>query len=151
MERMHLQLLQILDSNILQNPWLAFIALRNGSGMALINRPVQRRFAQELSFYGVRGLLSGAGQSRASWQNMTDVLVYQNVGIVASVGEAVAAIKEAAAEQSRPCFLNVYVLAWTMTPTLLKQVMQELGEGYEVATPGRLVAMIESEAAKSPS
>lgn len=151
MERMHLQLLQILDSNILQNPWLSFIALRNGSGMALINRPVQRRFAQELSFYSVRGLLSGAGQSQASWQSFVGVLVYQNVGIVASVSEAVAAIKEAAAKQSRPCFLNVYVLAWTMTPTLLKQVMQELGEGYEVVTPGRLIAMIESETVENPS
>ncbi len=151
MERMSLHLLQILDSNILQNPWLAFIALRNGSGMALINKPLQQRFAQELAPFGVRGILSGAGQSQASWQSFGGALVYQNVGLVANVSEAVAAIKKAAAKQSRPSFLNVYVLAWTMTPTLLKQVMQELGEEYEVVTPGNLLAMIASADVKSPS
>ncbi|MFL5628138.1 MAG: GxGYxYP domain-containing protein, partial [Ktedonobacteraceae bacterium] len=98
MERMNLHLLQILDSNILQKPWLAFIALRNGSGMALINKPLQQRFAQELAPFGVRGLLSGAGQSQASWRSFDEVLVYQNVGLVANVGEAVVAIKEAAAK-----------------------------------------------------
>lgn len=42
----------------------------------------------------------------------------------------------------RPLFLNVYIMAWSMTPADIKQVVQQLGSGYEVVTPGTLLAMI---------
>ena len=47
-----------------------------------------------------------------------------------------------AAKAQRPYFINLYVLAWQMTPTLLAQVIEELGSEYEVVTPGTLLAML---------
>jgi putative glycoside hydrolase with GxGYxYP motif len=41
-------------------------------------------------------------------------------------------------------FLNVYIFAWKMTPSDLKQVVQQLGSEYEIVTPGRLLEMIAS-------
>jgi GxGYxYP putative glycoside hydrolase C-terminal domain/GxGYxY sequence motif in domain of unknown function N-terminal len=151
MRRMNLRMLQVLDSNILQNPRLTLLALRNGSGMALIHKTLQERFAGELATFGVRGLLSGSGQRAASWRSIAGALVYQNVGLLSNVEQAIAALRAAAGRRPRPFFLNAYVLAWTMTPTLLRQVVQELGEEYEVVTPAMLVALIESEAARPSS
>ena len=143
MQRMNLTILEVLDVNIFQNPNLALRALIKGSGLAFINKNLQRRFVQGLSPFGVRGILSGAGQHNSSWNIISGVPVYQNTGIVESVSGAVSAIKRATPpNHQRPYFLNVYVLAWRMTPSDLKQVAQQLGDEYEVVTPGRLLAML---------
>ncbi|HEV2661363.1 MAG TPA: hypothetical protein VGU68_12225, partial [Ktedonobacteraceae bacterium] len=69
--------------------------------------------------------------------------VYQNLGIATTVNEAVAMIKEGAAGYAgRPILLNIYVLAWKMTPSDLKQVVEQLGSDYEVVTPGTLLTML---------
>src|SRR5207245_312555 len=102
-------------------------AVLTGAGMALINKDRQQRFVAGLAQFGVRGILSGGGQDKASWRLLGGIPVYQNVGIAKDVDGAVAMIKQAAAAQSqRPAFLNVYVLAWTMTPSMLKQVVEKL-------------------------
>jgi hypothetical protein len=142
MQRMNLTLLEVLDSNFLQSFSLTLRGLLKGSGMALIEQDLQRRFVQGLLPFGVRGLLSGAGQDRSSWSIISGVPVYQNTGIVSSVSEAIAAIKKAVEGKPRPYFLNVYVLAWTMTPSALQQVVQQLGDEYEVVSPGTLLAML---------
>lgn len=46
------------------------------------------------------------------------------------------------ANQQRPYFLNVYVLAWRMTPSDLKHIVQRLGSEYEVVTPARLLTLM---------
>ena len=143
MQRTNLTLLEVLDSNFLQSLTLLLRAVLTGAGMALINKDRQQRFVQGLSAFGVRGLLSGGGQGKASWRLIDGVPVYQNVGIAKNVDAAVALIRQATtATVQRPYFLNVYVLAWTMTPSDLKQVTEKLGDEYEVVTPGRLLAMV---------
>jgi hypothetical protein len=109
--------------------------------MSLVNVDRQQRFARELASLGVRGILSGGGQGKASWRYINGFPIYQNVGIAKNIKDAVAMIRQATPSQ-RPYFLNVYVLAWTMTPTDLYQVAQQLGDAYEVVTPGTLLAML---------
>ncbi len=141
MQRMNLNVLQVLDSNLLQSLTLLIRAVLTGAGMALVNVDRQQRFARELASLGVRGILSGGGQGKASWRFINGFPIYQNVGIAKNVKDAVAMIRQATPSQ-RPYFLNVYVLAWTMTPTDLYQVAQQLGDEYEVVTPGTLLAML---------
>ena len=109
--------------------------------MALLNVDRQQRFAHELSKFSVRGILSGGGQGKASWRFIDGFPIYQNVGIAKNVKDTVAMIRRATPSQ-RPYFLNVYVLAWTMTPTDLYQIAQQLGDEYEVVTPGTLLTML---------
>ena len=55
-------------------------------------------------------------------------------------------IKQAAKRPSqRPLFLNLYVLAWNMGPTQLCQVVDQLGEGFEIVLPRTLLAMLPRE------
>ena len=63
--------------------------------------------------------------------------VIQNLGLADNVSKTVNLVRNASAQ-----YLNVYVMAWTMTPSDLKQVVQQLGSEYEVVTPGRLLEMI---------
>ena len=37
--------------------------------------------------------------------------------------------------KQRPLFLNVYMLAWSITPSDLKRVVEQLGDGYEIVLP----------------
>ena len=118
-------------------------AIFKGSGIALIDRNLQKRYAEELRPFGVRGILSGGGQNNASYNTYSGVPVYQNLGTASSVDEAVSMIKEGAKDyKGRPVLLNLYVLAWKMTPSDLKQVLVQLGGDYEVVTPGILLSMI---------
>jgi hypothetical protein len=142
MQQMKLSLLEILDSNVFQSIPLTLRALFTGSGMALIDKDRQQRFVEGLTPYGLRGLLSGGGQDGARWSVVSNVPIFQNVGIAGSVNQAVEMIQEAAAEQPRPFFVNLYVLAWQMTPTKLAQVRDALGSAYEVVTPHTLLELL---------
>lgn len=141
MREMRLSVLTVLDLNVGQDLLLMLRALFKGSGLALIDRNVQKRFLAGLAPFGLRGVLSGAGQERASWKTVEGELLYQNVGIASSESEAVAMVRQAAGEQ-RPYFINLYVLAWKMTPTLLQRVVQELGSDYEIVTPATLLTLL---------
>ncbi len=143
MQSMNLTTVEVLDSNFTQDIGLALRALLKGSGMALIDKKIQQRYAEELKSAGVRGILSGGGQKNVSWSTFADVPIYQNLGIASNVDEALSMIKEGADDyKGRPAFLNIYVLAWKMTPLDLKQVALKLGEDYEFVTPGTLLAML---------
>jgi hypothetical protein len=74
---------------------------------------------------------------QSSWRIVSGVPVLQNLGLADSVDKAVNLVRNASAQ-----FLNVYILAWSMTPSDLKQVIQQLGDRYEVVTPGRLLQLI---------
>ena len=133
MQEMNLRVIEALDTG-------SFLS------MAFVNQSLQQVYAKALAPFGVRGVLSGAGQTRSSWNNAAGIPVLQNLGLAGSVGKAVNLVRDAtlrAETQAASQFLNVYILAWSMTPSDLRQVMQQLGSEYEVVTPGRLMTMIE--------
>jgi hypothetical protein len=141
MQRMHLNVLEILDSNFWLHPFLIHRAIKKGSGMVLINKQLQYCFAHELQPFGLKGILSGAGLDQASWSESENIPIVQNVGVVSSINQAVTMIRQATNAQ-RPYFINVYVLAWQMGPAELKEVAKQLGSDYEIVTPGTLVSML---------
>ncbi len=124
MQAMKLSVIEVLDT---------------GSGQAFINQRLQAEYVNVLAPFGVQGILSGSGQTQSSWSIVSGVPVLQNLGLGDSVNKTVNLIKNASAR-----YLNVYIMAWSMTPSDLKQVIQLLGSGYEVVTPGRLLEMIAS-------
>jgi len=133
MQEMNLRVIEALDTG-------SFLS------MAFVNQSLQQVYAKALAPFGVRGVLSGAGQTRSSWNNAAGIPVLQNLGLAGSVGKTVNLVRDAtlrAETQAASQFLNVYILAWSMTPSDLRQVMQQLGSEYEVVTPGRLMTMIE--------
>ena len=143
MKNMNLTILEVLESNFWQDIGLALRAIFKGSGMALIDKNLQRLYAEKLKVAGVRGIVSGGGQKNASWNMVSGVPVYQNLGMAGSVDEALAMIKEGVDDyKGRPVLLNLYVLAWKMMPTDLKEVAEKLGAGYEIVTPGTLLGML---------
>ncbi len=143
MKNMNLTVLEVLESNFWQDIGLALRAIFKGSGRALIDKKWQRLYAEKLKVAGVRGIVSGGGQKNASWSMVSGVPVYQNLGMAGSVDEALALIKEGMEDyKGRPVLLNLYVLAWKMTPADLKQVAEKLGAGYEIVTPGTLLGML---------
>jgi hypothetical protein len=111
--------------------------------MSFTSRPRQHRLIQELASFGVNGLLSGAGVVNAGWKKIGDVPLYRNLGLANNATTAVRLIKAATLlHRNRPLFLNIYMLAWTITLADLKQAVEQLGEGYEVVLPGTLLAML---------
>ena len=144
MQNWQLAQLELLDTNFLQRIGLSLIAFLGREGMTFVDENLQQQFAQELLPFGVRGLLSGAGLNKPAWNIKAEqVLVYQNLGLANSVEKTVSLIKSAAsASQERPLFLNIYILAWTMMPSDLKRVVEQLGSDYEFVTPGTLLVML---------
>ncbi len=143
MQTMGLQTLAVLDSGLLQASGLPLLSRIRMTGMSFTSRPRQHRLTQELAQFGVNGLLSGAGVVNASWKKVGDVPLYRNLGLANSATTAVRLIKAATLlHRNRPLFLNIYMLAWTITLADLKQVVEQLGEGYEVVLPGTLLAML---------
>ena len=134
MQAMNLNMIEMLDTGLLLS-------------QAFINQGLQQEFVKVLAPFGLRGVLSGSGQVRSSWKNIAGIPILQNLGLAASVDKAVNLVRNATLKAGNPQFLNVYIVAWSMTPSDLKQVIQQLGNEYEVVTPGKLLAMI----AVSPS
>ena len=144
MQQMNLTLLEVLDVNYFESIGLSFLTWPGRSGMALTDEALQEQFVQGLLPFGIRGLLSGAGGSKPSWTVVAaNVPVYQNLGLADSVDGTVRLIQNAAsAWDGQPLFLNVYILAWSMTPADLEQVAAQLDSKYKVVKPGTLLAMI---------
>ncbi len=89
----------------------------------------------------MKGILSGAGQRRASWKETAHLPIYQSAGIVKSVDETLALIRASTRSLPRPCFLNLYVLAWAMVPSDLRRVIEMLSDEYEAVTPTALLTL----------
>ncbi len=143
MQQMHLSLLEILDSTPLESSGLPVLGGLRATGQEFSNEQLQQQFVQALAPYGVTGLLSGSGTHHPEWKLVDGMPIYRNLGLASSVSQAVSMITGAASSMDqRPLFLNVYIMAWSMTPGDLKQVVQQLGSDYEVVTPGTLLAMI---------
>jgi|SRR5579875_51813 hypothetical protein len=126
MREMNLTLLEVLDAGLIQD-------------LALANIELQRRFVEALVPFGLKGILSGSGLPRCRWKLLSGVPVYQNLGLADSADKTVKLIRNASRSSK---FLNVYVFAYKMVPSDLKQVIQRLGNEYTVVTPGKLLSMI---------
>ncbi len=124
MQAMKLSVIEVLDTGL-------------GPSMAFINDDLQEEYVEVLAPFGLRGILSGSGQTQSSWRIVSGVPVLQNLGLADSVNKTVNLVRNASEQ-----FLNVYVLAWSMTPSDLKQVVEQLGDEYEVVKPGQLLEMI---------
>jgi hypothetical protein len=124
------ELMQAMKLNIIE-------VLDSGSNQAFVNSGLQTTYVDVLAPFGVKGILSGSGQTQSTWKKVSGVPVLQNLGLADSVSKTVNLVKNASAQ-----YLNVYVMAWTMTPSDLQQVIQQLGNQYQFVTPGRLLEMI---------
>ena len=122
MQAMKLSIIQVLDS---------------GSSQAFVNPALQTTYVDVLAPFGVKGILSGSGQTQSTWKKISGVPVLQNLGLADSVSKTVSLIKNASAQ-----YVNVYVMAWTMTPTDLQQVVQQLGNQHEIVKPSIVLGMI---------
>ncbi len=143
MQAMNLTTLEVLDTNFWESAGLPFLPNIRRTGMAFTDEGVQQRFVQVLVPFGLRGLFSGAGLNKVAWKKIDGVPFYQNLGLADSVAKTMQLIRNAAAAHSqRPLFLNVYILAWSMTPSDLKQVVEQLGPDYQIVLPSTLVALL---------
>ena len=108
------------------------------------NPDLQARFTEALSSIGLCGILSGAGFQLPGLTFSPDGLpVYHNLGLADTIQSTIALVKNATMiMKQRPLFLNVYILTWSMGPSDIKQAIQQLGNEYEVVTPGTLLRMI---------
>ena len=108
------------------------------------NPDLQARFTQALSSIGLCGILSGAGFQLPGLSFSPNGLpVYNNLGLADTIQSTIALVKNATMiMKQRPLFLNVYILTWSMGPSDIKQAIQQLGNEYEVVTPGTLLRMI---------
>jgi hypothetical protein len=142
MQAMDIETLEVLDIGQWQSSGLPLSNI-NLTGMAFDNEQHQQAYIQALASCGLRGILSGSGQAIARWKMVNGVPVYQNLGLAGSVNGALSLIKNAVLlHPQRPHFLNVYILAWSMAPSDLKQIAAQLGAGYEIVLPRRLLALL---------
>lgn len=145
MQVMNMTTLEVLDTDFLQSLGLPLLSKISTTGMAFTNSHRQHDYVQILRPFGLHGIFSGAGLSKIDMKNIDGVPLFQNLGLAGNVAKTVKLIKNAAAAHSaRPLFLNVYMLAWSITPSDIKQVVQQLGSGYEVVLPKTLLAMLKS-------
>ena len=109
------------------------------------NAALQTLYTQALSPLGLCGILSGAGVKIPGLTFSTSgIPIFYNLGLGDSIQSTVDLVKSATVIlKQRPLFLNVYLLAWKMGPSDIKQVIKQLGSGYEVVKPGTLLKMIE--------
>jgi len=109
------------------------------------NAALQTLYTQALSPLGLCGILSGAGVKIPGLTFSTGgIPIFYNLGLGDSIQSTVDLVKSATVIlKQRPLFLNVYLLAWKMGPSDIKQVIKQLGSGYEVVKPGTLLKMIE--------
>jgi hypothetical protein len=145
MQSMGLTTLSALDTDFLYNTRFPLLSKISLTGMSFTHRTRQQDFVRALAPYGVRGILSGAGfllKTTADWRMLDGLPIYQNLGLVGSVDRTVKLIKAAAANAKRPLFLNIYCVAWSMSPSNLKQVKEQLDDSYEVVLPRTLLTML---------
>jgi hypothetical protein len=145
MQSMGMTTIEILDTDVLYRAGLPFVSRVSLRGMTFTSRSKQQLFAQQLLPYGVQGILSGAGFwfHNPHWEVVSGIPLYHNLGLADTVDRALWLIKRATtALPQRPLYLNLYVIAWSMGPTQLKQVVERLGPDYEIVLPRQLLAKL---------
>ncbi len=144
MQQMGITTLELLDADFFQRTGIPLVVYIGGTAMSVTSTRLQEQFASALQPYGLAGILHGAGKRRDQLSFSSEgVPIYRNLGLARNVRHTLSLIKRAtAAHSQRPLFLNIYILAWTMNPSMLKQVVQQLGDAYEFVTPGVLLTML---------
>lgn len=143
MQEMGVTLIEVLDTQWLESSGLPILSKIIPTGMIFFDEGRQQQFVQALQPFGLQGMFSGAGLRHPSWKLIDGIPFYQNLGLAGNVKQTVEMIQHAIADNSnRPLFLNVYILAWSMSPTLLKQVVQQLDEQSEIVLPSTLLALL---------
>ncbi len=128
MQRMDLRTIQVLDGAL---------------SRLFPYRPWQEQYARSLSPFGVSGILLNDSYRHCGWRVVAGVPVIKNLGLAKSVEHTLILIKNNTPSQLKsPTFLNVYIYAWSMTPTDLSKVISSLDDRYKVVTPGQLCALI---------
>jgi len=146
MQNMNMTTFEVMDASPWQSSGLPLASYINLDGMVLNDEACQHAYVQALAPYGLHGIVSGSGVLVPRSKYVDGVPLYDNLGLASSVQVAVAMIKGASLLHTRrPSFMNVYVLAWNMTPSDLLQVMEQLGDEYEAVLPGTLLAMLAHE------
>jgi hypothetical protein len=125
--------LQVLDSN-------------TRFSMKFLHPGLQRLFVAQLASCGLRGIFSGAGSVSPAWHRRAGLPIYHNLGLALTPRHTLRLIQQAAARGHR--FLNVYVLAWQITPGDLQELVGQLDEHFCLVTPGQLLELIEQEPAR---
>jgi hypothetical protein len=144
MQQLGMTTIELFDIAPLYSTGLPLLATFSLTGMGMIDVSVQQECVAVLRDFGVRGILGGVGYTGfpASAQCIDGLVIYQNPGFTSTVKQTVMLIKMAARFlRRRPLFLNVYLIAWTMTPTLVRQVMDELGSAYTFMLPRTLLEL----------
>lgn len=128
MQSMQLNILQVLDGST----WFS---------MKFRDPGLQKLFAAYLAPQGLLGIFSGAGSLVSSWHHRAERPVYQNLGLALNPSRTLRLIKRAAAHGTR--YINVYIFAWSITPSDLQAIVKQLGADFEVVTPGHLLALLQ--------
>jgi hypothetical protein len=131
LQNMRPALLQVLDSR----SWLSWFSMK------FLNPVLQERFAVQLAPHGLRGILSGAGGFFPSWSMRAGLPVYQNLGLALNPQRALSLIRCSMKRGVR--FINIYIFAWSISPTDLQQIVQQLDSSVRVVTPLRLLELIQ--------
>jgi hypothetical protein len=145
MQALGMTSLNILDVDAVYATGLPVLGALSWHGMRLTHPRIQQQFAQVLADYGVQGMLNGAGFTGlpARWKHIDQLPLYNNLGFSETVARTVRLITLATLlYRRRPLFLNVYLIAWKMTPTLVQEVIQQLGAEYEYVLPSTLLALL---------
>lgn len=146
MQEMGLDTLQLLDADIFERNGIPYVSGVINIGKAILDEGLLTSFVNGLKPYGLKGLLNGEGIAQPDWSVNNGFPIYRNMGFASNVDQAVSLIRNAAATKGeRPLFLNVYISVWDMTPTMLKQVVQQLQQPsseYTFVTPGVLLSML---------
>jgi len=143
MQAMNMTTLEVLDTDYWQSSEIPFISNIRQTGMIFSDEGREHSFAQALRPFGLHGMLSGAGLKKIESKLIDGVEFYQNLGLADSVSGTVKMIKNVAdSRPERPLFLNVYMLAWKISPLDLKAIVEQLGGGYEIVQPRTLLAML---------
>ena len=145
MQALGMTSLNVLDVDAAYATGLPLIAAFSWHGMRLTDARIQQQFTQVLASYGVQSILNGSGFTGqpARWKHIGQLPMYNNLGFTSSVSQTVKLVKLASLlYRRRPLFLNVYLIAWQMTPTMVQEVMQQLGDSYEYVLPSTLLALL---------
>ncbi|GCE20424.1 GxGYxYP domain-containing protein [Dictyobacter kobayashii] len=145
MQALEMTTLDVLDVDPVYRTGLPLVAALSLKGMQLSEARLEHLLAHELVPYGVKNILSGAGFTGkiARWKQVGELAIYHHLGFTDSVERTVRLIRlSSLLFRRRPLFLSVYLIAWKMTPSLVAQVMEQLGEEYEFVLPKTLFSLL---------
>jgi len=143
MQAMGMATLQVLDTDPWESSGLLLLSILKHTGMVFTHTSRQQSYARALTPFGLQGILSGADQKTVKTMKVEEIPLYHNLGLAGRIRQTIKIIKNATSiNLQRPLFLNIYILAWSMTPSDLQQVIHQLDDEYEFVLPRTLLAML---------